>query len=284
VSNVDDKRGERIDIEQAQATFRSPNRANYPELEGYTRDEIYRDCFGGGALYLAARMVRTMALQPGDIVLDLGCGKGETSIFLARHFGVQVIAVDLWTSATYLSDKFAARGYRDCIVPLNMDITGRLPFADGYFDAVFCMNSFSFYAGSVEFLCHLLRHLRGGGQLCIGSEVLSDEFTPAQLADPPYVYSFRLPPPNEDVDVFEGDFKKQHTPRWWQDLFERSGLLRVLDCHELEDADVLYEDLVLYQHEHDLDPFDVEISLQQIEWGRHNRPRKSLFTITAYKL
>jgi SAM-dependent methyltransferase len=225
-----------------------------------------------------------MDLQPGDIVLDLGCGKGETSIFLARHFGVQVIAVDLWTSATYLNDKFSARGYRDRIVPLNMDITGYLPFADGYFDAVFCMNSFCFYGGSVEFLHHLLRHLRCGGQLCIGSEVLSDEFTPAQLANPPSVYSFRLPPPNEDVDVFEDDFKKQHTPRWWQDLFERSGLLRVLDCHELEDADVLYEDLVLYQHEHDLDPFDVEISLQQIGWGRHNRPRKSLFTITACRL
>jgi len=273
-----------MDIEEAKATFRSPDRAGYPELQGYTRDDIYRDCCGGGALYLAARMVRTMALKPGDVVLDLGCGKGETSIFLARHFGVRVIAVDLWTSATYLHEKFAARGYRDRIVPLNMDITGRLPFADGYFDATFCMNSFSFYGGGVEFLHHLLRHLRRGGPLCIGSEVLSDEFTPEQLENPPYVYSFRLPPPNQDVDVFEDDFRKQHTPQWWQDLFERSGLLQVVDCHEFEDADVLYEDLVLYEYEHNLDPFDVEISLQQIEWGRHNRPRKSLFTITAHKL
>jgi len=223
-------------------------------------------------------------LKPGDVVLDLGCGRGVTSMFLARHFGVQVIGVDLWTPIAETNVRIEARGYRGHIIPLNLDVTGRLPFADEYFDAVFCMNSFSFYGGSVEFLHHLLPHLRRGGQLCIGSEVLSNEFTPEQLENPPYVYSFHLPPPNQDVDLFEDDFRKQHTPPWWRDLFERSGLLQVVDCHELEDADTLYEDLVLYEHEHDLDPFDVEISLQQIEWGRHNRPRKSLFTITAYKL
>ena len=99
-----------MDIEQAKACFRSPDRADYPELQGYTRDEIYKDCFGGGALYLAARMVRTMRLKSGDVVLDLGCGKGETSIFLARHFGVKVIAVDLWTSATYPERQIHGQG------------------------------------------------------------------------------------------------------------------------------------------------------------------------------
>ncbi len=77
--------------------------------------------------------------------------------------------------------------------------------------------------------------------------------------------------------------KKQHTPGWWRDLFSRSGLLQVLDCHELEDADVLYEDLVRYEHENQIDPDDVQISIQQIQWGCTNRPRKSLFTITALK-
>jgi len=99
-----------VDIEQARARFRSPDRADYPELQGYTRDETYRDCFGGGALYLAARMVRTMRLKPGDVVLDLGCGKGETSIFLARHFGIKVIAVDLWAPATTMDNRLSARG------------------------------------------------------------------------------------------------------------------------------------------------------------------------------
>jgi hypothetical protein len=119
--------------------------------------------------------------------------------------------------------------------------------------------------------------------LCIGSEVLSDEFTTEQLQHPPYVYAFQLPPPNEHVNVFEDDFKKQHTPLWWRNLFETSGLLQVEHCAELEDAEVLYEELVRHEHEHNLDPFDVEICLQQLEWSKTNRPRKTLFTLTARK-
>jgi cyclopropane fatty-acyl-phospholipid synthase-like methyltransferase len=266
------------------AAFRSPSRRDYPELNGYTRDQLYEDCFGGGGLYLAARMVRTLHLHAGDIVLDLGCGKGSTSIFLVKHFGVKVIAVDLWTSATFLDQKFRTHGYRDRIVPLQMDIKHPLPFAEGYFDAIFCMNSFNFYGGSIEFLQHLLKHLKPDGQLCIGSEVLSEEFTEAQLQDPPEVFAFKLPPPNEHVDVFEGDFKKQHTAGWWQKLFEASGLVQVEHCQELDDADVLYEELVRYEYENNIDAFDVNMCLFQMEWGQTHQPRKTLFVLTAHKL
>lgn len=199
-------------IREIIATYRASDGARYPELDGHTRDELYEDCSGGGGLYLAARMACTMHMGPGDIVLDLGCGKGTISLFLVKRLIVNVIALDLWTSATCLDEKFVPRGYRDRIVPLHMDVTHELPFADGYFDTIFCTNSFSFYGGSVAFLRHLLPHLKPGGQLCIGSEVLSDEFTAEQFANPPYVYAFPLPLPNEHVNVFEDDFRKQHTP------------------------------------------------------------------------
>jgi hypothetical protein len=41
-----------------------------------------------------------------------------------------------------------------------------------------------------------------------------------------------------------------------------------------EDADVLYEELARYEHEHDLDPFDVDICLQQMDRGATHQPRK----------
>jgi SAM-dependent methyltransferase len=264
--------------------FRPPNRSNYRELDGYTRVEIYQDCFGGGGLYLAARMARTIRMNPDDIVLDLGCGKGSSSTFLAKHYGVRVVALDLWTSTEFLQQKFSAQGFSDRILPIQMDVTRPLPFAQNYFDAIFCMNSFSFYGGSVGFLDHLLQHLKPGGQLCIGSEVLTSAFTAEQLKNAPAVYAFRLPPPNEHVDVFEDDFKKQHTSGWWNDLFESSGLLKVEYCHELEDAEAIYQELVRYEHEQNIDPFDVQICLDQLEWGRTHEPRKTLFVITARKV
>jgi cyclopropane fatty-acyl-phospholipid synthase-like methyltransferase len=35
-------------------------------------------------------------LQRDGRVLDLGSGKGSTSVFLAKEYGVQVWAADLW--------------------------------------------------------------------------------------------------------------------------------------------------------------------------------------------
>jgi SAM-dependent methyltransferase len=271
------------EIQEILSGYHAPDRKNYPELDGYSQDELYSDFFGGGGLYLATHMARTMRLQPENIVLDLGCGKGSSSIFLARHYGVRVIALDLWTSPDFLERKFSTHGLSDRITPLQMDATRPLPFAPNYFDSVFCMNSFSFYGGNLEFIEHLLKHLKPGGQLCIGSEALTSEFTADQMTDPPGVYAFRLPPPNEHVDVFEGDFRKQHTLHWWRALFESSGMLQVEHCQELEDADAIYEELVRYEHEQNIDPFDVQICLDQMEWGRANEPRKTLFVITARK-
>ena len=269
------------EIQEILSTFHFPDRARYPELEEYSRDDIYDDFFGGGGLYLATRMARTLHLRPEDLVLDLGCGKGSTSIFLAKHYGVRVVGLDLWTSESFLRHKFSARGFADQIAAIQMDATHPLPFPRDFFDSIFCMNSFNFYGGNLEFIRDLVQHLKPGGQLCIGSEVLSAEFTSAQLENPPPVYAFRLPPPNEHVNVFENDFKKQHTPSWWQELFQSSGLLQVETCQELEDADAIYNELVRYEHENNLDPFDVQVCLDQIEWGRKYEPRKTLFVLTA---
>ena len=164
-----------------ETTFRRIDRSAYPELRGYSDEEIWRDNMGPGALYLAARMSRHLDVKKGGLVLDLGCGRGESSIFLAKHLGVRVIAVDLWTEARPLADKFKRSDYSSQILPMTLDARKALPFAEEYFDAVFCMNSFNFYGDNVAFLRHLLKHLKPGGQLCIGSEVLTDEFTEEQL-------------------------------------------------------------------------------------------------------
>jgi SAM-dependent methyltransferase len=272
------------EIRKLISTFRTPDRTNYPELQDYSRDTIYEDFFGGGGLYLAIHMMRTLRLKPNDTVLDLGCGKGVTSVFLAKHYGVRVVALDLWTSADFLRQKFSAQGLGDRITPIQMDATQTLPFAENQFETIFCMNSFNFYGGSVDFIRRLLKYLKPGGQICIGSETLSSEFTAEQMKNPPAVYAFKLPPPNAHVDVFEDDFKKQHTPGWWRHLFQSTDLLRIEHCDELEDANAIYLELVRYEHEHNIDPFDVQICLDQIEWGQTHEPRKTLFVLTAEKI
>jgi len=271
------------EIKQILSTFRPLERLSYPELDGYYRDDMYRDFYGGGGLYLAVRMLRELNLHPGQIVLDLGCGKGESSVFMVKHYGVQVRALDLWTSSEFLTQKFAERGVRGLTSAIQMDATEALPYTENEFDSIFCMNSFNFYGANPRFLAHLLKHLKPGGRLCIGSEVLSTEFTPDQLANPPFVYAFNLPPPNEHVNVFEGDFIKQHSPSWWRDFFQASGLVDVETCYELDDAEAIYQELVRYEYENNIDPFDVQICIDQLEWGHTHQPHKSLFVLCARK-
>jgi SAM-dependent methyltransferase len=261
-------------------TFRTTDRCLYPELAGYTAEQIYEDTIGGGALYLAARIARPMDLQPGQIVLDMGCGHGTTSVFLARSFGVRVVAVDLWTPVDSAYRKIAGYGLRDRITPLHLDVRQPLPFPAGYFDAVFCMNSLSFYGGSVEFLRRLLSHVKMGGVFSVGMETLGEEMSPEERRNPPDVYNWCLP---DGTNVWEADFSQVRWPGFWKSLFEDTGLLDVLDCREVEDAAVLYEDMVLHRIARGDDPHEIGLYIDQIMFSRERRPRMTLFTISARK-
>ena len=47
---------------------------------------------GPNSIKILEEMSESLSLKPGMRVLDLGCNKGLTSIFLAKEFGVQVVA------------------------------------------------------------------------------------------------------------------------------------------------------------------------------------------------
>jgi len=269
-----------MNVEEAKATLRRVDRKNYPELHAYSDEAIWKDSGGPGGLYLAAKMSRELNLREGDVVLDLGCGLGESSVFLAKHFGLQVIAVDLWHETVLLHEKFTRRGFRSRIVPLNLDARRPLPFAEGYFDAVFCMNALSFFGGDVESLRRLTKYLRQGGVFCAGGECMSKEFSPEQLANPPEVYSFV-------EGIWENDFLRLHSPAWWERLFKDSGVLEAKKCGELDDGVILHEEKILAKSPEGylgLSPAQAqEIEMRQILYGREHEPHMTVFIIAASK-
>lgn len=55
---------------------------------------------GANSLWMTEWLAEALDLKPGMRVLDLGCGRAASSIFLCREFGVQVWATDLWFSAS----------------------------------------------------------------------------------------------------------------------------------------------------------------------------------------
>jgi ubiquinone/menaquinone biosynthesis C-methylase UbiE len=94
----------------------------YDEVENPTRD-------------LDAAVVRRMlADAPGDAALELGCGTGKNTGFLAERFGA-VVAVDV--SAAML-ERAGAKLRRANVQLVRHDIRKPWPCADGRFDLVAC--------------------------------------------------------------------------------------------------------------------------------------------------
>jgi len=257
--------------------LRRVDRSKYPQLDGYTEEEIWRD-IGPGGLYLVSALAEALDLQPGAVVLDLGCGAAESSLYLARQYSAQVLAADLWTDPTENAAKIERRGYRKSVVPLRLDAAKPLPFADGYFDAVLCVNSLNFYGTELATIHRIARHLKRGGVFCSGGECLNQEFTPEQVANPPEVYSFH-------PSVWKDDFLTSHSPGWWAAHVGRSEMLRVVSCQELADGRRFYEEQALVTEPEGyfgLSPEEAkELEIRQIAYGWKNRPYMTIYQLVA---
>ena len=68
--------------------------------EKYDKDFLKPNMMGPNSMMILEELLEKVHLKPGMRVLDLGCGNGLTSVFLAKEYGVQVFALDLWISAT----------------------------------------------------------------------------------------------------------------------------------------------------------------------------------------
>ena len=68
----------------------------FPRSSQYQPEWVLASASGGAnALWLTEWFTSAMELRPGMRVLDLGCGRASSSIFLRREFGAQVWAADL---------------------------------------------------------------------------------------------------------------------------------------------------------------------------------------------
>jgi len=107
-----------------------------------------------------------MVLHSGMRVLDLGCGKGLSSIFLAREYKVQVWATDLWISATDNSKRIEQAGLSDQVFPIHADARN-LPYAEEFFDAIVCVDAYIYFGTDDLYLDYLHKFVKPGGQIGI---------------------------------------------------------------------------------------------------------------------
>jgi SAM-dependent methyltransferase len=197
---------------------------------------------------------------------------------LAERYGACVVAADLWADPADNALKIAARGLRDRVVPMRLDASKPLPFAQRYFDAILVINNLNFYGTDLAVIDQIAATLKPGGVLVSGGECLNQEFTPAQIANPPQVYAFA-------EEVWKADFMTSHSPPWWADHVERSSLLKVESCGEVKDGRRYFEEQALLSKPQGYFGMSAEearaLEIRQIEWGRAHRPYMTVYELVS---
>lgn len=187
-------------------------RDQYPRSARYDPEWMLVNSMGPGVLWLTEALSQVIQLEPGMRVLDMGCGRAASSIFLAREFGVQVCAADLWIAATDNWQRIREAGLENQIVPIQTE-AHNLPFADGFFDALISLDAYHYFGTDDLYLGYYSRFVRGGGQLAIVVPGLQREFDGV------------LPPHLEQY--WQWDYWSFHSPAWWHRHWERTGLVTV---------------------------------------------------------
>src|SRR4051812_18521018 len=141
------------------------NQSRFPRTSKYHPDWIKASTSGGAnALWLTEWLAEAMELKPGMRVLDLGCGKAASSIFLFREFDVQVWATDLWFSATENLLRIRDCGAGDGVFPIHAD-SHSLPFAAEFFDAIVCIDAIPYFGTDDLYLNYLAQFVKPDGQI-----------------------------------------------------------------------------------------------------------------------
>lgn len=184
----------------------------FPRSSQYHPDWVIANSMSGCAtLWLTEWLTSAMELKPGMRILDLACGRAVSSIFLAREFDVQVWATDLWISAAENVQRIGDADLSDRVLPIHADARA-LPFAAGFFDAIVCIDSFSYFGTDDLYLNYLAQFVKPDGQIGIAGAGLVSEFEI---------------PPDHLRDMWTQDFWSLHSATWWRQHWERTGIVEI---------------------------------------------------------
>jgi len=197
----------------------------YIKSEKYDKNWIAENWMGPNPLWLLEELCENLDLRPGMKVLDMGCGKGLTSVFLAKEYGVMVFANDLWISATDNLRRFEQAGVADKVFPIHAEAHA-LPYADGFFDAAISIDSYHYYgADESYFPCTFSKLVKAGGQFGIVVPGLTKEFDKG------------FPDTLEEFwKRYKGELFTFHSGAWWKKLWGKTGLAEITSCYDIPDT------------------------------------------------
>ena len=185
----------------------------FPRSNKYHPEWLIAGCSGGAnPLWLTEWLASAVDLRPGIRVLDLGCGRALSSIFLSLEFEVEVWAADLWFSVSENLQRIRNAGVGNRVYPIRSEARS-LPFANDFFDSIISIDSFPYYGTDDLYLGYLARFVKPGGQIAIAGAGLTREFDGAV--------------PERLAAWWEPTMRCLHSAGWWRAHWQKSGIVNV---------------------------------------------------------
>ncbi len=161
-----------------------------------------------GGIKATSELVKLCKIRKGNKVLEVGCGVGLTSVYLAKK-GCKVTGIDI-SKGMIRKAKERAEKKKVKIEFLVADAQ-KLPFGNSVFDAVICESVMAFIPDKKRAMKEFARVVKRGGHVGI-TEVAWIKEPPAEM--------------KKKMNDFAGS--ELHTPEGWKKLFMDAGLKNVV--------------------------------------------------------
>lgn len=139
------------------------------ELYGKIRQEAFGEDIGQNSWHTAEEQDRFLAwleLASGQTLLDVGCGAGGPALRIAARTGCSVTGIDSHEQAVTTARALATeRGLAERADFRAADASGRLPFPDGSFDAITCIDAINHFPDRPRLIAEWVRVLKPGGRV-----------------------------------------------------------------------------------------------------------------------
>ena len=181
---------------------------------------------GPNAMRVSEELAVHLDIRKDMRILDLGCGRGLSTLFLAQKYGATVFAADLWVSPAENYERFCSVGIEDKAIPISADAVKGLPFAKGYFDLLFSVDAYHYFGDTPEMLPSLISFVKKGGCIAIAIPGLKYEF--GENVPPEMKPWWNIPEISRTIRSLD----------WWKDLWcktdgiEIAGISEMLCCKQ----------------------------------------------------
>ncbi|AUQ23949.1 SAM-dependent methyltransferase [Dickeya zeae] len=201
-----------------------------PFTDSYDSAFLLDTMMGPNAMRITEEMAAQLPITPGMRILDLGCGKGISSILLAKKYDVTVFAADLWITPTENARRFASQGVDSHIIPLLLDVTKEIPFAQEYFDMIISVDAWQYFGSNDSMLAKMLPFVKPNGLIAVAVPGFIQNYSEGNL--PEVVKPFWTP---------DWYFYSCH---WWRTLWEKEPGIEILQLREMDSCQQAWDDFI----------------------------------------